>query len=324
MIRRMNPHLIGQLCALLTAVLWAYAVVLFKVSGERVSPLALNLYKNTVGLVLLVITQVILIAAGFDRLDELFHPNATADLCLLMFSGLVGIAIADTIFFHALNLIGVGLISIVDCSYCLFAMLFAWLLLAETLTVYHYLGAALIVSGVFIASRHKLPVGRTRWQIVSGMLLASLAVALMAFGIVITKPVLEDYPLVWATLVRLTAGGAFLALFALLGRNWRRHWTVFRPATSWRTLLPASVVGTYVCLILWVAGFKYTHASVAAVLNQTTVVFASVFAAWILKEHFGVRKMAALVMAMIGVVIVTLSGWIEAHRPGLLAGLLGQ
>lgn len=310
----------GQMCALLAAITWACALVLFKRSGERIRPLALNLYKNTVGLVLLTVTLGVLIALGLESLDPL-RQQAGGDLCLLLLSGLLGIALADTLFFHALNLIGVGLISVADCSYTPLVILFSWLLLAEKLTLVHYLGAALIVAGVFVASRHKLPAGRTRRQIVGGMLLAVLAIALMAFGIVLAKPVLEprDMPLLWATTLRLASGAVFLALFALLGRGWRQHWTVFRPSATWKVALPGSVLGAYVSVVLWVAGFKYTYAAVAGVLNQTTVVFASVLAALFLKEQFGRRKIAALVLALIGVVMVTLSDWLHDAWHNLLA-----
>lgn len=300
-------HPLGQACALLTAIIWAYALVLFKRSGEEVPPVALNLYKNTVGLILLVATLAALIAVGADSLAPL-RECPQGDIALLLLSGIIGIALADSLFFHALNLIGVGLISVVDCFYAPAAILFSWLLLAERLTVFHYVGAALVVAGVFTTSRHTRPAHRTHGQIIAGMLLAISAVAMMAFGIVIAKPVLEEMPVLWATALRMAAGLFFLALFALLGRGWQRHWGVFRPSRIWRSALPASVLGTYVCMILWVAGFKYTYASVAALLNQTSVVFATVLAALVLKERFGARQVAALLLALTGVVVVTFGG----------------
>ena len=61
---------VGELCALGAALTWAVAVVLFKRTGESVGPLALNMFKNVVGLVLFVAT---LAAAGeLLRVGELF------------------------------------------------------------------------------------------------------------------------------------------------------------------------------------------------------------------------------------------------------------
>jgi drug/metabolite transporter (DMT)-like permease len=305
-------HPLGQFCALLTAIIWGYALVLFKRSGEHIAPVALNLYKSAVGLALLIATLVGLIVTGADSLQAV-QRQSLGDISLLLLSGVIGIALADSLFFHALNLIGVGLISVVDCSYAPCAVVFAWWLLGEKLTVFHYVGAVLVVAAVFMTSRHSLPGQRTTAQVVEGTVLAIVAVAMMALGIVMAKPVLEEMPLIWATTLRLAAGFAFLALFALLGRDWRRHWLVFRSRHTWRHALPASILGTYVCLILWIAGFKYTYASIAAVLNQTSVIFASVLAALILKERFGARQVAALVLALIGVGVVTFGGALWAR-----------
>ena len=123
---------LGKTLALLNAVVWAIALVYFKKSGDRVPPLALNLFKNAVGLTLLGITLLAL---------PLFVPHWSpaipwrvldpqrSELWILLVSGVLGIAVADTIFFFALNRAGVGLIAIVDCLYTPFVMLFAWLLL---------------------------------------------------------------------------------------------------------------------------------------------------------------------------------------------------
>lgn len=295
-------HPLGQVCALLSAVVWGYALVLFKRSGEHISPVALNLYKNAVGLLLLLITLAALVLLGPDGSAALGRHDF-GEIALLLLSGILGIAIADSFHFHALNLIGVGLISVVDCCYAPFVIFFSWLLLGEKLTAYHYVGAALIVIGVFIASSHALPRQRTRGQIVSGVVLAVLALGVMAFGIVMAKPVLDTFPLMWATTLRMVGGFALLSLFALLGRDWRGHWAVYRPHRSWRSALPASVLGAYVSVVMWVAGFKYTYASIAGALNQTSVIFASLLAALILKEHFGRRQVLALVLAMTGVVV---------------------
>lgn len=314
-------HLLGQTCALLAAITWACALVLLKRSGERIQPVSLNLYKNAVGLTLLIATLAVLTATGCESMQTLLQLS-TGDICLLLLSGIVGIALADTLFLHALNLIGVGLMSVMDCTYTPIAVLFAWVLLSEKLTVFHYVGAGLIVAGVFIASRHSPPVNRTRRQIVGGMFLAVLAIAMMALGIVLPKPILERTGVLWATTIRLVPGFGMLALFALLGRGWKQHWRVFRPSGLWCVALPASILGTYLSMVFWVAGFKYTYASVAAVLNQTSVIFASILAAVFLREHFGGRKIASLLLALVGVFIVTFSDWLATHGPVWL-GMIG-
>lgn len=325
----MSPHhhLFGQVCSLLCALAWAFAMVLFKHSGQHIAPLPLNLFKNAVGLALLGATLAGLALVGQDQ-TQLVLAGGIKALGILVLSGVLGIALADTLFFHALNRIGVGLISIADCTYAPFAVLFAWLLLGERLHAFHYAGGGLIVVGILIAARHDPPPGRTRGQLILGLLLAPLAVALMAFGIVLAKPVLEGFPIVWATIIRLLSGTAVLALAASFGRGRQTHWQVFRVSPSWRAALPAAVLGTYVSLLLWIAGFKYTYASIAAVLNQTSIVFAIVLASVLLKEPFGLRKLVAVVLASVGVAVVTFGeklwavcgGWLHGLSPMTAAG----
>ncbi len=75
-------HPLGQACALLSALIWAFALVLFKLSGERITPLALNLYKNIVGLVLLTLTLL-----GLALLPDRPAPWSAMpadELCLLL------------------------------------------------------------------------------------------------------------------------------------------------------------------------------------------------------------------------------------------------
>jgi len=291
----------GEICALGAALAWAFALVLFKRSGERVGPVALNLFKNVVALLLLGATLLVAPAEGGNA-----TPYSGRDVQILILSGIVGITLADTAFLAALNRIGVGLISIVDCLYSPFTIFFAWLLLGERLSWVHYLGGVLILGGVLVSSRHPPPPGRTRGQLAAGVALAVLAMALLGFGIVIAKPVIERFPLFEATAIRLLAGTVALTLLTLASPKRAEYWSVFRPSRVWWQSIPASVLGAYLSLVLWIAGFKYTEVSVAAILNQTSVVFAFVLAALVLHESFGRRKLVAVAMAIAGVLVITL------------------
>jgi drug/metabolite transporter (DMT)-like permease len=301
----METHLLGQICALLAALTWATSLVLFKRSGETVSPLALNLFKNVIGIALLALTLAVC-GGGLRAIQG--YP--AADFHILIVSGVLGIALADTLLFHSLNRIGVGILSIVDCLYSPFVIALAALLLSETLALRHYVGGALIVAGVLVSSRHEPPPGRTRGQLIAGILLGVLAIILVAVGIVIAKPVLEgaDFPIFWATTIRMVAGTAALVLMILVSPARRECWAVFRPAAVWKVAIPGAVLGTYLSMIFWVAGFKYTYASLAGILNQTSVIFAMALATFALREPLTPRKVLALGLALSGIVLVTVVG----------------
>jgi drug/metabolite transporter (DMT)-like permease len=314
-------HPLGQACALLAAVCWAFSLVLFKRSGERISPISLNLFKNAVSIALLLVSLPLIALFDPEHRPSSLAAFDAFDIGILIFSGIIGVAVADTAFFFALNRIGVGLISIVDCAYSPFVVLFAYFLLSEQLTAFHYFGGALVLVGLALASQRNALPERTRRDLWIGMTVALLSMALMALGIVIATPVIRRMAILWATLIRFGAGAAALALFALLAPDGKRHWTVFRPSAAWKYAVPASILGAYLSLVLWMMGFKYTHAAIAAVLNQTSLIFAIILAAVVLKEPFGTRKVAAVALAGAGVVVITFTNQLLApdNRPFLIA-----
>jgi drug/metabolite transporter (DMT)-like permease len=224
---------------------------------------------------------------------------------VLVISGVIGIAIADTLLFVALDLIGVGLMTIVDCTYAPCVLAFSWLLLTETITPIHIAGAGLIFAGVFLSTRHEPPPGRTRGQLIAGIAIGATAIACIAFGIVYVKPVLENVPVLWATMVRLVSAMIPLTIVAMLIPRHRADLlAMWRPSPVWRAAIPASVLGNYMSLVLWVAGFKYAPASINGILNQTSIIFALVFATIFLKEPLTRKKIIAVSMAFSGALVV--------------------
>jgi drug/metabolite transporter (DMT)-like permease len=297
----MQNHLLGGTFALLAAISWANAMILFKHGGARVPPMALNLFKNVVSLMFLVPT-LWLLEGGL----EAFEAYSVADVGILVLSGFLGITVADTLFFYSLNLVGVGIVSIVDCLYMPFMILFSWLLLAEQLTAVQYMGAGAILFAVYVTSQHEPPRDRTHAQLVLGIVLGVLDMALMTFGIVIAKPIIERTPLIGSTIIRVAAGALFLCVvFPALPRTGALR-AAFRPSRAWWVTVPGSFLGAYLALVFWMGGFKNTYASVAGTLNQTASIFALILAALLLKEPLTRRKVVAVVLALAGMGLVML------------------
>lgn len=293
------PHL-GELLSTLAALIWAFSVVLFRLSGRRVGPLALNFFKNTVAMVLLALTLAV-IPGGFG------WRASALDYALLIASGVIGIALADTIFFRSLNVIGAGLSQVVNCSYSPFVILFTFVFLGERLTAGDIGGAVLILGSILFSAGHAPPEGVSKSELRKGIGLATLSMALMALGVALAKPVLDRSPVLWSTAVRLAGGLGALAVIGLVVPQYRVIWTSLRPSRAWRVTVPASVLGTYVAMVVWIAGMKFTQASTAAILNQSSAVFVLPVAAIVLKEAITARKLVAVAMAVSGLVLVTLA-----------------
>ena len=288
----------GEVYSLACALLWAFAVVLFRRSGDSIPPLALNLLKCAASSLLFIPTLWI---AG----TPLLPPVANSDLLLLAASGLIGISVADTLFLKSLNLLGAGLSQVVGCLHSPFVILFSMAFLGERLGLTDIIGTVLILTGVLITVQRD-PQREVRSRRAQGVLLGAAAFALMAIGVVLATPVLGRVALLWSSGFRLLAGTVGLAVLLPLFPRGRRSLRRLRPSRAWSTALWASFFGTYLAMILWLAGIKYSSASVASILNQTSAVFALPFAALILKEKVTRRHLLALALALAGVTLVTL------------------
>jgi drug/metabolite transporter (DMT)-like permease len=289
----------GTFYALMTAVMWAAAIIFLKRSGETIPPFALNVFRVAASTVFLVATIRLM---G----QEILYRTARADYFTLFASGVIAIAISDTLLLMALNRLGAGIMAIVDCLYAPFIVLFAFILLGERLGVWQWAGMALVIAGVLIAARHEPPRGTTARQILIGSLYGVLAMATVALGIVIAKPVLERTPVLWATTMRQIGALIVMIPAALVLPARREIFGLFRPARNWRYSVPATLLGSYLALIFWIAGMKYSFAGPAAILNQTSSIYVLIFASIFLKEPFTGRKVVASVLAIGGIAMVTL------------------
>ncbi len=291
----------GELYSLSCAFIWAIAVILFRVSGERTEPVALNLFKNAVGLLLFVVTLPLI---GVSFLPE---GTSTADIVALTISGVVGIGIADSLFFASLNRLGAGNTAIVDSLYSPFVILCAFVYLHEPIGAKVLAAMALMTAAILVGTwEPSLPKGsEDRKRVTAGVLLGVLGLFLMAIGLVIVKPVLEHADAWWVATMRLVAGTAFLAIQGFLPRHRAGVLAILRPSRAWRVAVPAGIIGCYLAMITWIAGMKFTLASIASVLNQTSTLFVVLFAAVVLKERLTWRRGAAVAMAFVGAVLVS-------------------
>jgi drug/metabolite transporter (DMT)-like permease len=80
----------------------------------------------------------------------------------------------------------------------------------------------------------------------------------------------------------------------------------YRGVRHWPHILVGSLFGTYISMMLWLAGYKYTAASIAAVLNELAAVFILLLAVIFLRESVRPRQVAGIVLALCGVVLVVI------------------
>ena len=287
----------GELYSLGCALAWATAVILFKKSGESLEPFALNLLKNVIGLVLMLATLAVL--------SPRWPAIPSGALLLTLVSGLLGIGLGDTLYLRALNALGAGRMGVAQTMYSPGVILLSAIFLSERLHLWQFAGVALVLIGIAVATWQAADGVDTK-HLRAGVALAGIAVFAMAAGVVMVKPLLEHYDFFWIVMLRFVGG--LLGMLPVIA--WQRSGpalvNALRGVRHWPQIVAGSVIGEYLSMMLWLAGYKYTQASIAAVLNELAAVFIIVLAALVLKEQVTWRQVAGSALAVGGVMLVVL------------------
>jgi drug/metabolite transporter (DMT)-like permease len=290
----------GDICAVASALFWSVAVILMRVSGLKVPPLPLTFFKIWVAVLLLMGT---LLWEGSPWVLDL----SGQDYLQLVVSAVLGITLADTMIASALNRLGASLQALADCVYSPVIALVGLVMFGEYLSAWEMMGGALVVSGVFVGATRTVEIKKPN-DLWIGILLAAGAHIIMAVGILMVRDLFREHSLVWVSTFRFVVAGVVMLFWgALGGRKKLRHLFLgFRTRETWKFMIPMSILGPFLATLFWVAGFKHLNAGRAAIFNQLSTVFIVLLAYLILKEKFTVRKIAGVLLAVVGSLVVAM------------------
>ena len=288
---------LGEVFALVCALLWASAVVLYKYVGDSMSANTLNLVKNILGLALLLPTAFFIEGSQMPNLN-------ISQWFVLAASGYFGIAVADTWYLMALRNLGAGRTAIVASLYSPFVVILSIVFLGEHLVLWQWLGFVVVLSGILVVVYQRRYQNVDQEALLKGVLLAAASVFLTAAGVVAMKPILENDGFFWMVSLRMLAGVVGMFVFLFFKQTIMSTWRVVRHEKHpWLAIVVASISGSYLALLFWLAGFKYAEASVASVLNETANVFIVLMAWLFLGEELTKRKLIGAMLTFGGVVM---------------------
>ena len=257
------------------------------------------------------------LAAGAPGADTFTLTRILLLAAAIVVGGLVG----DTCSVVALRLVGVARTVPVICSYPIFTMLFAFLLLGEGPPLLAIFGAVLVVSAGVLLS---LPERRTgtapqrgpnaepggvpdvaRRQRRVGLLLAAVTAVVWGLEVILTAKAAEGMTTLAVNAVRVPIA-ALLSLSVALRRpgaldaaervlrNHRTRWLLILGG-----LLGWVVVGT-----LYVESIKLVGATFTAIIGATAPLYAAPLSALLLREPPSARTVAGTLLAVGGVILV--------------------
>lgn len=288
----------GEIFAVMAALVWSCCVILMRISGFQIPPVALTVFKGGAASIFFLV--------AIPVVGESFFPSVPArDYLRLAVSAVLGITIADTLYAAALNRLGASLQALAGVIYSPSMVAVGYLLFGEMLGNWELLGGALVVAGVGIGMRKTEDVKSQR-DLVVGIAMAVSSHLIMAFGILMVRDVIREHSVVWISAYRFLIATIVLSVVGSLCLSPRRVFMGFARRDIWKIMIPMSFLGPFMGTMFWTAGFKYTTAGRAAIYNQLSTVFIVILAMFFLRERLTGRKVLGVILAVGGAIVVAL------------------
>lgn len=281
----------GELSALAAALLWTLSSGLWRSLSGQASAVQLNAIKNS--LATLFFLPVLI------RIPWLDHPSAIA---ALLISGVIGIALGDSLYLAALRRIGTRRTLTIEAAGPVLASLGSLLMQGDSLTVMDFGGAVLVTWAVLLIANRAtstssaLPVDIHGILLALGSVISGLSGAFLARGVLIQG----EYSALDSAAIRLLGG-----MVVLLPIWWRRQ-SLPRLVTfdgQGRVLL-ATLLGTNVGILLQQMVFRTLAVGPGVTLMSTAPLMALAIAR-MRGQQLGTYEIAAGVFGVAGVALTS-------------------
>jgi len=291
---------IGILLSILTAILWSLAAVLYKVGlkEERSDVIVANGVRAVSALIFMLLITIIM-----GELSEVNKLNSWIAF-LIIVNVSIGILLGDCLFFIALRDAGVAIGYPVSYTYSLFVTIFAYFFLQETINIWTFISAILIISGIFLlffkAERSQSE------NMVKGLIAALLAAICWGTSIPILKILLLNIEPLFLNFVRLVVLNVIVWLLILPKKSKRKGIKNLR-RLSLTVLLAGGILGIGLGALLFLFSINLIGAAKSTIITSSSPLFSTIFGVAILKEKLDKPRTIGIATIILGIYILAIT-----------------
>lgn len=227
-------------------------------------------------------------------------------LCLGL-SGILGIAIGDTLFFKTLSLIGPRLTMLLGNLEPVFVVLLAILFLGERPPAVIWPGILLVLGGLHLITLNKATEEQTNGykKIMPGLSTALLSLLCAAGGIILAKTGLQKTTALQGTFLRLSYAALSILCWGTASRRlgaWLQP--LKKEGKHWKRLTITFFVVIFGGFLMFMLSLKYVDAYIAGILNSTAPLFTLLFSYILLKEKISRAEIAGALLSFSGIIVI--------------------
>ena len=295
---------VGELAALVTALLWTLSILAWTSAGKSIGALAVSFIRLLFASVFLAITGQITRGLALPM-----DASSNAWWCLGV-SGLFGLCLADICLFKACLVIGPRLTLLVSALSPPLASILSNVWLGDALNWQHWVGMLVTLAGIcWVVLEQPETDGNgpvhARRQLAFGILLALLAAVGQAIGGVAAKQGIGDYDAFAATFIRTIGALAGYVVLTTLLRRWPAILVAVRNGPAMRTVTFGSFVGPFVGVALYMVALRHCHVGVVITITYMMPVMILPFSIFLYHEKVSLRAAAGAILSVVGIAIMS-------------------
>lgn len=282
----------GILSALLSACSWAFGTITFERIGKVVPFVGITFLKGVFSIVLMIV--LLLVTGGL-------YPISWWEFAFLSISGIIGIAVGDSLFFKSLQDLGAKVQVIFFLLGQVLTMILSLLFLGELLTLEQYIGASILLAGVVITTwgtQTNHP-NKTR-----GIILGLLSMFCFSISAIMVKAAISDVPVITATFYRMVFGTIITLGYGLASKNFKSWVSPLKDKRLCGLFVLNVIVITYGGFVLSMAAIKFISVSLASVLSATEPIFVLVLSFLMTREKATKRELIGAAITLIGLYLI--------------------
>lgn len=290
---------LGELSALLTAVLWSGTSLAFSAAAEKIGSLQLNINRMIFASVFLIAT-ILIMGYKFDLSDSQFIN--------LIISGVIGLVIGDTFLFKSYQMIGARVSMLLMALSPAQSAILAFIFLNETISFLGILGILITISGIALVVLERN--ANSKYHITTlGIVYGLLGAMGQAGGLIFAKFAFNEGHITGfiATFIRVFSSVIIFLPIMMLLRKYKNPYKLFnKNKSALGVTLIGTILGPFLGITFSLIAIENTKVGIAATLMSTMPIIMLPMVKYIQKEKLSWRAIVGAVIAVGGVALIFL------------------
>lgn len=294
--------LLGEIAALVTALLWSATSIVFTEASIRVGPFYVNVTRMFMALLYLSVTLLIL---------NIHIDLSSNQIINLVISGFAGLVIGDTFLFKAYRSIGARLSMLMMALVPPISAFLAFVFLGERISFLGIVGIAITVFGIALVvfKREEKPTSNYKIEY-TGIFYAFIGAAGQAVGLIFAKNAFNQGEIsgFLASFVRIASAVIIIYPLALLTSRYKNPIQLFmKDKRALMFTAIGSVIGPYLGITFSMIAISHAKVGIASTLMATVPIIMLPMIRFYYKEKLSWVSIVGAVIAVSGIAVLFLN-----------------